>query len=301
MAGRDPLFAGWGTGDARIVGLIGDPVAHSLSPLMHNSAFQALNIKWVYVPFHVRRNDLPEAVAGLRALGLRGVNVTIPHKSAIMPLLDELTPIAAAAGAVNTIVNDGGRLIGDNTDGIGFVRSLQQEAGFIPKDARVLLLGAGGAAQAIAVALARHGVRHIVIANRTVERGEKLAARVRQIGTKAQGVPLDEDVIKKVLADTDLLVQTTPAGMAGTSPEEEKSLPAPLQPHWLHERLVVADIVYTPLHTPLVKAALAKGCTIVPGWGMLLYQGVEAFERWVGAAAPVDVMRRRLKKALGDG
>lgn len=302
------------TGATTVVGIIGDPVAHSLSPLMHNCAFRALGLDWVYVPFHVARSDLSRAIAGLRALGVRGVNVTIPHKTAVMPLLDRLTPAAIAAGAVNTIVNDDGELVGDNTDGIGFVRSLRAEAAFDPANTRVLVLGAGGAAKAIAVQLADSGVRRIVIANRTPERAQQLAAHIRQFGTDAIGIGTDAAVLRRIVPDTDLFVQTTPAGMAthngggavsGRRVEAEAgdkpaSLPEPFEADWLHHGLVVADIVYTPLQTPFVRAALVQNCIVAPGWGMLLYQGVEAFERWTGAQAPVDVMRTALRDALGD-
>lgn len=301
------------TGAARVVGLFGDPVVHSLSPVMHNEAFRTLGLDWMYAPFHVTDAALPAAVESLRALQLRGVNVTIPHKTAVMPLLDELTLRAQAAGAVNTIVNEDGRLVGDNTDGVGFVRSLREEADFAPAGANVLLLGAGGAAKAIAVALADAGVGRIVIANRTVERAETLARHVQKQGIDAAGIGLDGPLLREVLAESRLFVQTTPAGMTsadaasenGSKDEAESEgtpprLPEPLQAEWLHAGLVVADIVYTPLHTPLVKAALRRNCTIAPGWGMLLYQGVEALERWTGQKAPVAAMRRVLKKALGD-
>lgn len=287
------------SGDATIVGLIGYPVAHSLSPVMHNSAFRALDMDWLYAPFPVADESLSRAVEGVRALGMRGANVTIPHKEAVIPLLDECTDAARAAGAVNTIVHERGRLIGDNTDGIGFVRSLQVEAGFDPEGARVVLFGAGGAAKAIAVALAHAGAEHIAIVNRTVARAETLAADVARQGTVAAAAfGFDEASVQNVVGDAHLLVQTTPAGMAGGGPHFEGMLPAPLQPDWLHEELVVADIVYTPLETPLVKAGVARGCTIVPGWGMLLHQGAGSFVRWTGRSAPVDVMREALLRSL---
>lgn len=287
------------SGDATIVGLIGDPVAHSLSPVMHNSAFRALAMDWMYAPFPVADEGLSRALDGVRALGMRGVNVTIPHKEAVIPLLDECTDAARAAGAVNTIVHERGRLIGDNTDGIGFVRSLQVEADFDPEGARVLLFGAGGAAKAIAVALADAGAEHIAIVNRTVARAKGLATDVARRGVATAAFGLDEASMPDVVGDAHLLVQTTPAGMAGSGPDFEGMLPAPLQPDWLHGDLVIADIVYTPLETPLVESGVARGCTIVPGWGMLLHQGAEAFARWTGRAAPVDVMREALLRSLG--
>lgn len=278
-------------GSITVVGIIGRPVAHSLSPLMHNRAFQHLGMNWVYVPFEVREQDLPAAVAGLRALSVKGVNVTIPHKTAVIPLLDELTPAAAAAGAVNTIIREAGRLIGDNTDGSGFVRSLAEEAGFDPKGTRVVVLGAGGAARAVAAALAGAGCAHVAVANRTVDKAWAVAEVAARCGAQAAALPLERRALEEALAGAQLLVQATPVGMAG-----DQSLP--LDPDLLQPPLLVADLVYTPLWTPLLRAARARGCAVLPGWGMLLYQGAEAFERWTGVRAPVAVMREALLGAL---
>lgn len=274
-----------------VVGIIGRPVAHSLSPLMHNRAFAHLNMDWTYVRFEVADDRVQEAVAGLRALSVRGVNVTIPHKTAVIPFLDRLTPEAAAIGAVNTIIHDAGDLIGDNTDGIGFVRSLVDEAEFDPKGTRVLVVGAGGAARAVAVALARAGAARIVVANRTAKKARELAQLVEQHGSVGKAVGLHRDEIAPELSGVDVLVQTTSLGMAG-----DPSLP--VDADLLHPGLLVTDIVYTPLETPLLRAAKQRGCRVLPGWGMLLYQGVEAFERWTDVEAPVDVMKEALLEAL---
>jgi len=281
------------SGEAAVVGVIGWPVAHSLSPRMHNRAFARLDMNWVYVPFAVRPEDLETAVAGLRALSVRGFNVTIPHKTAIIPFLDRLTPLASAIGAVNTVINQDGYLVGDNTDGIGFVRSLREEADFDPKGSRVVLLGAGGAARAVAFALAQAGAARLVIANRTVARAEELAAAVAGQGAEAVALPLDSPELGEELAGADLLVQTTPAGLAGG---DEDRLPVPET--WLDPPLIVCDIVYNPPLTPLLAAARRRGLRVVPGWGMLLYQGTAAFERWTGRPAPVAVMREALLQAL---
>lgn len=249
----------------------------------------------MYVPFDVAPGALSAAVDGLRALAVRGVNVTIPHKTTVIPFLDELTPAARAIGAVNTIVNDEGRLIGDNTDGIGFVRSLE-EVGFTPRGARVLIVGAGGAARAIAVTLARSGAGRVVIANRSRANAEQLAAAVRKYGAEAAAVPLVADVLRAESAAADVLIQTTPAGMSRSDGAAPFELPLPADA--LSPSVLVADIVYTPLETPLLAMAARRGCPTVPGWGMLLHQGAEAFSRWTGMDAPVDIMRDVLLHAL---
>ncbi|HLT58103.1 MAG: shikimate dehydrogenase [Limnochordales bacterium] len=282
------------SGEAAVVGIIGWPVAHSLSPRMHNRAFAHLDMNWVYVPFPVHPSELETAVRGLRALSVRGFNVTIPHKTAIVPLLDRLTPAAAAIGAVNTVINQDGYLVGDNTDGIGFVRSLRDEADFDPAGSRVVVLGAGGAARAVAFALADAGVTRLVIANRTPARAQELAAAVARPGLETGALGLDSPELREELAGADLLVQTTPAGMEGGS---GAALPVP--ENWLHPPLIVCDIVYTPPLTPLLAAARRRGLRIVPGWGMLLYQGAAAFERWTGRPPPVAIMRAALLEVLG--
>lgn len=279
------------SGATSVVGIIGRPVAHSLSPLMHNRAFAHLGMDWVYVPFEVREGELAAAAAGLRALSVKGVNVTVPHKTSVLPYLDELTPEAAAVGAVNTVINRGGRLVGDNTDGIGFVRSLREEAGFDPRGRRAVVLGAGGAARAVAMALAWAGCERIVVVNRTESKARALADAVARQGAEASGLPLAREALAEVVAEADLLVQATTLGMAGNPG-------LPVDADWLRPPLLVADVVYTPLETPLLRAAKARGCAVLPGWGMLLYQGAEAFERWTGVPAPTTVMREVLLAAL---
>lgn len=291
------------TGASSVVGIIGRPVAHSLSPLMHNRAFAHLGLDWVYVPFEVEEDALGRAIAGLKALSVRGVNVTIPYKTAVMPFVDRLAPAASAVGAVNTIINRRGVLVGDNTDGIGFVRSLTDEANLDPAGARVLMLGAGGAARAIAVELARHGAEHIVIANRTEARARELAEVVERHGAAVTALDLEPGRLGPELERADLLVQTTPLGLAGNTDTGQGEVQAedtrlPVDADLLRPPLLVADIVYTPIETPLLKAAGKNGCPVLHGWGMLLYQGVEAFERWTETEAPVDVMRAGLLEAL---
>jgi len=301
------------TGSTRVVGIIGDPVEHSLSPLMHNRAFRALGLDYCYVPFRVRSTRLAAAIAGVRALGLRGLNVTLPHKTAVVPYLDRLEGAARWTGAVNTIVCEDGLLVGDNTDGEGFIRSLAEAAGLDGEGLRVVVVGAGGAARAIAVALARRGAARLAVANRTLERARQLAELVGSLpGLRLAGPPkalaLDDPALADEIRHADLLVQATSCGMGegGAGGEEgaggkegaggEPSLPVPRAA--LHPGLVVCEIVYHPLETPLVRAARAAGCRVVTGDGMLVHQGAVAFERWTGRAAPVELMRATLLARL---
>lgn len=277
--------------DSRTVlyGVFGDPVAHSQSPRMLNRAFAETGLPAVYTAFHVTAPGLADAVKGIRALGLRGVNVTIPHKVEVMKHLDAIDESARSIGAVNTIVNDGGRLTGYNTDGIGYVRSLKEETGFDPVGKRVVVLGAGGAARGIVWALAREGAAEITVANRTAARAVELAgAYASRALLRGTGM---EDA-EEALLSADLVVNTTRAGMhpyIGESP-----LPAEL----LHPGLLVSDIVYTPRMTLLLRQAEERGCAVHGGLGMFIHQGAHAFELWTGQAAPVDAMRDEVEAAL---
>ncbi|MEE4608568.1 MAG: shikimate dehydrogenase [Desulfobacteraceae bacterium] len=264
--------------DTPIYAVIGDPVAHSLSPAMHNRALAACGLPGVYVGFHV--TDLPAAVAGIRALGIRGVSVTIPHKVAVTSLLDEIDETARAIGAVNTIVNESGVLKGTNTDGLGALKALETVTAVDGR--RVAVLGAGGAARAVAWSLSRAGAK-VALFNRTAA---KAAALARQLGS--EWGPLTN------LAQwgAEILVNTTPVGMA---PDTE-ALPA--DPGVLDPATVVMDIVYNPMETALLTAARRRGCPIVDGAHMFVFQGAAQFERWTGVAAPVAVMRQAVIEAL---
>ncbi len=280
------------SGRTRVAGVFGDPVEHSLSPPMHNAAFAALGLDWVYVPFHVKRDALGAAVRGIAALGMAGVNVTVPHKVAVLEHLDEIDEEARLIGAVNTIVNRSGRLVGYNTDGRGFLRSLERQGGAGPRGASVVVVGAGGAAQAIACSLALHGAARVTIANRSPE---KAAALARRIGgyTRAEGISLDPDELAPRLAGADILVHTTPVGMY-----PHHDVPPAVPPELLSPGTLVCDIVYTPRETSLIAAARARGCQVVTGEGMLAYQGAIAFELWTGRQAPEDVMLETLQALL---
>ncbi len=286
------------TGKTRLVGVMGDPVAHSLSPAMHNAAFAHLGMDWVYLPLPVQRGDLARAMQGLRALQFSGANVTVPHKQDIVPLLDELTPQARLTGAVNTLYWDNKRLVGHNTDGAGLVRSLREDTGFEPRGQAVIMLGAGGSARAAAVELAREGVRRLLILARRREQGEELARLALRAGSQVDVAvrALDEVMSPGIFAGADLLVNTTPVGMV---PETSASpLPAT---RGLGPPLLVYDLVYNPRQTRLLQQARQAGCRVASGLGMLLYQGVLAFQCWTGREAPVEIMRRALEEGLEQG
>lgn len=271
----------------QVVGVLGYPVRHSLSPVMHNAAFAALGFNWVYLAFEVPPERLADAIGGMRALGLRGLNLTIPHKEAACRLVDRLTPQAEAIGAVNTLFWDGGTLVGDNTDAEGFLRSLL-EAGVEPKGQRVLVVGAGGSARAVVYALRQRGAS-VWVANRNLARAELLAQRYG-----AEGVlPLDTAALTPELARFDGVINCTPLGM---QPNEATMPPLPLER--LPAHAWVCDLVYRPLETRLLREAHAHRLKTVSGLGMLLWQGALAFERWTGANAPVEVMERALRDNL---
>jgi len=265
--------------------VIGDPIEHSLSPWMHMAGYEALEVKADYQRFRVKPNHLAEAVDGLCALGFAGWNVTLPHKEHIIPLLDSLTPEARRAGAVNTVKIQDGQRIGHNTDGDGFVRSVEADLnGF--KGKKAVLLGAGGAAKGIALSLAGQGMK-IHILNRTYEKAEALVQVIqREGGTATSGVFAPGDWLE----DVDLLVQTTSAGL--------HSEPFPFSMRGISEQALVVDIIFNPRETVFLKEAKKLGCRTLNGLGMLLYQGALAWEFWFGGQAPVEAMRQALRKQL---
>ena len=270
-------------------GVIGNPVEHSLSPAIHNAAFQKLGLNFVYLAFHVEA--IGEAIRGFRALGnFRGASVTIPHKVAAVPFLDSVEPTARHIGAINTIVAAGGILTGYNTDATGALRALR-EGGVAMKGRQVVMLGSGGAARAIAFALGvEAGIDGLTILG--IDERERIAlARDLQSKTEltVQETPLDEGSLRKVLPDTHVLIHCTPMGMSPNV--HETPVPATL----LHAGLTVMDIVYNPRDTQLLKDAKAVGCRVVPGLEMFLHQAVAQFEFWTNQAAPTDVMRSVLE------
>ncbi|HAA90652.1 MAG TPA: shikimate dehydrogenase [Peptococcaceae bacterium] len=280
------------TGKTKVYGLIGDPVSHSLSPLMQNAAFAFYGLPCCYVPFQVKKENLSLAVASIRALGMGGVNITIPHKEKALDYLDEVDKEAELIGAVNTVVNRDGLLVGYNTDGAGFIRSLQEEAGFDPKRKKVVLLGAGGAARAVAFALALRGIDFLWIFNRTPARARSLAQDVAEkTGCQAVGAGLEAKLVRNALEQAQLLVHASPVGMYPHHGEEPLIDPLLLPPE-----VLVCDLVYNPPRTRLLSAAAERGCRVLSGLGMLVYQGALAFELWTGKKAPVSLMRSILEK-----
>lgn len=282
------------TGKTTVLGIFGHPVEHSLSPLMHNTAFQQLKLDYSYVPFPVHPDRVGEAVAAIRALSLRGVNVTIPHKQSVIPFLDELSPEARIIGAVNTIVNCEGHLKGYNTDGQGFVRSLKEDAGTDPVDKTIILLGAGGSARGVGVQLALAGAQKLYLVNRTPEKAEEIAQVIRDnSAAQAEVLPWTREALDQAMGMAQVLVNTTPIGMF----PYYASVP-PIVTELFKPGLLVADLVYNPVETGLLTAAAEKGCTTLSGLSMLLYQGAIAFELWTGQPAPVTIMQEVLRRSI---
>ena len=281
------------SGESRLCGIIGDPIEHSMSPVMHNAAFEKTGLNYLYVPFRVKKEELGKAIAGMRALNIRGLSVTIPHKVAVIPFLDELDPLAQRIGAVNTIVNDDGVLTGYNTDATGFLQALL-ERGVEPREKNVVILGAGGASRAISFILAERGA-HLVILNRLLELdwAEELASRISQVFTReVEALELNEENLARVLEKVDILVNATSVGMSPNI--GETPIPAKL----LKPGLIVFDIVYNPIKTRLVREAEVTGAKNIGGVDMLVWQGVLAFELWTGVKAPVKLMKEKAIKAL---
>lgn len=274
----------------RIYGIFGHPVSQSLSPAMHNAAFGHLGLDCVYLAFDVDPRNVDEAVSSIRALGLCGVNVTIPHKQSVMAGLDEIAPEASMVGAVNTIVNEDGRLKGYNTDVSGVLRALDSELGFVPRDKNVFIVGAGGAARAVIVAMCTGGARSVAIANRTPLKAQELSEEFSpgfgDVGFSAAALG-DAERVARLMEQADIVINCSSAGMGDIEP---LCLPLDL----LGENCMVYDLVYKPPVTPLVGDSRALGLRAESGLGMLLYQGVDAFELWTGEDAPVEVMRGAL-------
>ncbi len=282
------------SGNTQVFGIFGYPVRHTLSPQMQNAAFEAIGLEASYLPFEVHPSQLQKALESIMPLGIQGLNITIPHKQNVIPFLDDIDPEAEKIGAVNTIKNDAGRLIGYNTDGKGYIDSLR-EAGVEPAGKTVILLGAGGAAKGVAVSLIGAGVHEIIIQARRAEAGAALAKHLDHISGH---IPITvSPFYPEEWINTDhpiLLINTTPLGM---SPDDTLPFPASLiKPDW-----VVSDLIYRPFETPLLLAAKKVGAKPVSGLGMLLHQGARAFEIWTSQKAPVQVMRQALITAFSKG
>jgi shikimate dehydrogenase len=272
-----------------VVAVLGYPVEHSRSPAMHNAAFDAMGLDYRYLAFAVPPPALRDAVRGLRALGIVGANVTIPLKERIIPYLDDVSDEARIIGAVNTIVIRSGRLIGHNTDAQGFLRSLREDTGVTAKGGRFLIVGAGGAARAVAAGLAMSGARGVVVVNRSVQRALGMARRFRRLFPAVEwiGRPLDA---LPAAGTVRAVIQCTSVGMR---PED----PSPIPVRWLEPRVAVYDLIYHT-RTALVREARAVGAPSAGGLGMLVHQGARAFALWTGRRPPIDVMRRALVHSL---
>ncbi len=283
MSRIDPAF--------KVCALLGHPVGHSLSPALHNAAFDALGLPLVYVAHDVQPGHLPEAIAAARTLGYRGLSVTIPHKVAALDCVDEADATARAIGCINTIVNEGGRLLGTNSDGLGALRALRQ-AGADPQGRCVVLLGAGGASRALAMTLAFEArPAEMVLLGVVPDELERLVRDVAQrSGANVVGHLLTEPALAGALAKADLLLQCTPVGQ---HPKVEESL---VPQGLLRPALTVFDAVYNPRRTRLLRDAAAAGCRVVEGTEMFLGQAVVQFELWTGKKPPVEVMRGVLQE-----
>ncbi len=275
----------------KLFALIGDPVEQSLSPAMHNAAFRTLKLNCAYVALRVPKALLADVIAGVREMGIGGLNVTTPHKVAIAELLDELDESASLVGAVNTVKNERGKLVGYNTDGEGAIRALEEKIGSL-EGLNVVLLGAGGAARAIAFSIVKSGAR-VSIGNRTPSKARALASAIDQeLGKSVELVSLNPAELARALKGADILINATTVGMR---PNINQTL---VTADMIHRKLVVNDIVYEPLQTKLLREAKRVGAKTVNGLGMLIHQGALAFEIWTGKRAPIKVMEAAAKRQL---
>jgi len=276
-----------------ILCVIGHPIEHSMSPVMHNAALNDLSLDYVYVAFDIHPNDLKKAILGLKKKNFKGINVTIPHKEAIIPFLYDLDPLSKQIGAVNTIKNEGGVLLGRNTDALGAKKALV-DAGFKIEGKKALILGAGGAARAISFALSEE-INEIFIVNRTEERAIKLANELQEkTKIKASGMEMNGKMLRTLISSVDILINTTPIGMY---PKIDRS---PISKDLLHENLFVFDVIYNPLQTRLLKDAKKAGSKTLNGLDMFINQGALAFEWWTGKKPNVKLMKDKIIEQLGN-
>ncbi|WLR44015.1 shikimate dehydrogenase [Bacillus carboniphilus] len=275
---------------SKLFGVIGDPISQSMSPTIHNTAFHTYQIDAHYHAFQVSKKNLKEAVEGMRALNISGFNVTIPHKESIMPFLDEVDPLALEIGAVNTVVNQGGRLRGYNTDGSGFVRSLNEALSTSIGNQQILVVGAGGASRAIIFALQQAGAITIDIINRTKEKAEDLLSVVGNINGEALSLHEAHQISKKY----DILIQTSPIGMYPNVENQPLILNKLVYNH-----SIVCDIIYNPIKTAFLSEAKQLGLNTVDGVGMFVYQATLAFELWTGINPDPHPLKNIVYQHLG--
>ncbi len=279
------------SGNTRIVGIFGDPIAHTRSPVMQNAAFQACTLRYVYVPFLVHPSGLSRAVQSIRVLNLAGVNVTVPHKEKIVRYLDSLSEEAQLCGAVNTIINRDGHLFGDNTDGRGFLQSLE-EYGLSPQRGEVIIIGAGGSARAVLVSLLRARYGPVTIVNRTIANAQVLVRSYRHLGnTRVNALPLDALRSTALLQRASLIINSTSVGLHG---EEFFPLAYDITPR----NCIFYDLLYRSEPTSFLRGAQKVRRAVLDGREMLLHQGALAFSLWTGTPAPIQIMRRALGRAL---
>ncbi len=290
---RSPRLRGglgtWPAATTVLVGVIGDPVEHSLSPALHNAALAELGLDWAYVAFPVPAGSGQAAVAAMVALGIRGLSVTMPHKAGAAKACHQLSPLAERLGVVNTVTNVGGDLMGDSTDGPGFVDSLA-ELGWSPDGKRCLVLGAGGSARAVVLALGAAGAERVEVVARRPEQALEVAALAGRAGMVATVDATDE---------ADLVVNATPVGMDGVAVQGSGELPFGLEPKRLGPGQLVADLIYAPATTPLMAAARSRGAGTCNGLGMLVHQAARQLTIWTGRDAPVAVMSAAALRELG--
>lgn len=278
---------------ADLVACFGQPVMENPTGYMQEAAFRKAGLDWRYLTIEVPPEELEGAVAGARAMGFRGLNLTIPHKVAVLPMLDELSREAALIGAVNTVRREGLHLIGENTDGKGFLRGVRQDGGMDPAGKRVVLLGAGGAARAIAAELLLAGVADLLVYNRGILRGEDMVSDLAgKTGRPVRFLPWEG--VLDLPAEVDLLVNATSIGLYPDS----NAMP-PINMDSIPPNCLVCDVVFNPPETPFLAAARARGLTVVDGLSMLVYQGVIGFQLWTGHDPDEQVMKDALRKALG--
>ncbi|MFX0002894.1 MAG: shikimate dehydrogenase [Candidatus Hodarchaeota archaeon] len=279
------------TANTKVLCIIGYPIEHSMSPIMHNAIIKDLALDFIYLAFNIYPNNLKFAIKAFKTLNIKGINVTIPFKQKIIRFLNEIDPIAQKIGAINTIKNENGYLIGRNTDAEASKKALHN-TGYNISGTNVLLLGAGGAARALGYSLANE-VNKIVIVNRTEKRAEKLSRELKQnFGIKTEKKKYIKNVLKEEMKKADMLINTTPIGMYPNINE------SPVPSEFLHKELIVFDVIYNPLETKLVKEANEKGCKTLGGLDMLVHQGATAFEWWTNKKPNVNLMKKVITEFL---
>lgn len=277
-------------GNTNVYGIFGWPISHTASPAMHNTAFRHLGLDAVYVPFHVPPGDIKRAVKSIIPLGISGVNITVPYKEVAFKLVDEVSRESRLIGAVNTIVVQGDKLIGHNTDGKGFIHAIREELSFTPRGKKVVVIGAGGSARAVTFQLVIEGVSSLTVVNRTLSRAKLLCQRLKKGFTHCHIealLPRDERLFD-LIDEANLLVNATSCGM-------KKNDPLLINPSSLHPRLLVYDLIYNLSETKLLKEARRKNLRCANGLSMLIHQGALSFELWTGRKAPIKIMRQSLK------